>query len=241
MSFAALLLLQLAAAQPRTGHDVLAQMHDRWQGKWFRTLTFVQRTTFPDRPAETWYETIESPGRLRIDFGPVDSMNTAIILNDSVYPYKRGKRMPAHPYPNTLGVVLSDVYAQPVAVTVQQLEREGFDLAKLRADTLRGQRVWVIGAAAGDTTSPQLWIEQDRLLLLRLHERGPGGAVMVGDVQRRAPGAIPIETEMTFRENGKEVQREEYTRLSVDPLLDRQVFETGEWRRPSWIPSGAPK
>jgi hypothetical protein len=235
MSLAVLLLLQVATGQPQSGHDVLASMHDRWQGKWFRTFTFVQRTTFPDRPAQTWYETIENPGRLRIDFGPVDSMNTAIIKNDSVYPFKHGQPAGGHPYPNTLGLVLSDVYAQPVAETAAQLERHGVDLSKLRADTLRGQRVWVIGAAAGDSTSPQLWVDQQRLLLVRIHQVGASGKTLVGDVLRRASGAIPVETEMVFKENGKEVQREEYTQLTFDAPLDPWAFETAEWKRPRWI------
>jgi hypothetical protein len=236
MSLAVLLLLQVATGRPQTGQDVLARMHDRWQGKWFRTFTFVQRTTFPDRPAQTWYETIETPGRLRIDFGPIDSMNTAIIKNDSVYQFKRGQPTGSHPYPNTLSLVLSDVYAQPVAETTAQLERHGVDLSKLRADTLRGQRVWVIGAAAGDSTSPQLWVDQQHLLLLRIHESGPAGKGLVGEVLRRAAGGIPVETEMVFRENGKEIQREEYTQLTFDAALDPWVFEAGQWKRPSWIP-----
>jgi hypothetical protein len=235
MSLAVLLLLQVAAGQPQSGQDVVARMHDRWQGKWFRTFTFVQRTTFPDKSTQTWYETIQNPGQLRIDFGPIDSMNTAIIKNDSVYQFKRGKPAGTQPYPNTLGIVLSDVYAQPVAETVAQLERHGIDLSKLRADSLRGQRVWVIGAAAGDSTSPQLWIDQQRLLLVRIHESGPGGKTLVGDVLRRAPGAIPVETQMAFSEDGKEIQREEYTQLTFDAALDSSVFETGEWRRPGWI------
>jgi hypothetical protein len=236
MSFAVLLLLQVASSQPGSGHDVVARMHDRWQGKWFRTLTFVQRTGFPNGSAQTWYETVANPGRLRIDFGPVDSMNTAIMKNDSIFQFKRGKPVGGHPYPSILGVVLSDVYAQPIAATVAKLERGGVDLFKLRADTLRGLPVWVIGAAAGDSTSPQLWIDRERLLLVRLHEQGPDGAVVVGDVLRRAPGPIPVETEMTFSENGKEVQREEYTRLAFDARLDPWMFETGRWQRPSWIP-----
>jgi hypothetical protein len=236
MSLAVLLLLQVAAGQPASGHDVVARMHDRWQGKWFRTLTFVQRTRFPDGTAQTWYETIASPGRLRIDFGPVDSMNTAIMKNDSIFQFKRGKPAGGHPYPSILGVGLSDVYGQPVAKTVAQLERGGVDLFKLRADTLGGQPVWVIGAAAGDSTSPQLWIDQRLLLLVRIHEAGPDGAVVVGEVLRRGPDPIPVETEMVFRENGKEVQREEYTRLRFDGRLDPWMFETGQWQRPSWIP-----
>ena len=235
MSLAVLLLLQVATGQPQSGQDVLARMHDHWEGKWFRTFTFVQRTTFPDGPAQTWYETVENPGRLRIDFGPVDSMNTAIIKNDSVYQFKRGQPTGGHPYPNILGLVLSDVYALPVAETAAQLERHGVDLSKLRADTLRGQRVWVIGAAAGDSTSPQLWVDQQRLLLVRIHESGPGGKILVGDVLRRASGPIPVETEMLFKENGKEIQREEYAQLTFDARLDPWVFETGEWKRPGWI------
>jgi hypothetical protein len=235
MSLAVLLLLQVATGQPQTGQDVVARMHDRWQGKWFRTFTFVQRTTFPDRPAQTWYETIQNPGRLRIDFGPIDSMNTAIIKNDSVYQFKRGQPAGNHPSPNTLGIVLSDVYAQPVAETTAQLERHGVSLSKLRADTLRGQRVWVIGAAAGDSTSPQLLGRSAAPPAPPIHESGPGGKTLVGDVLRRAPGAIPVETEMVFRENGKEIQREQHTQLTFDTELDPSVFETGEWERPGWI------
>lgn len=236
MSLAVLMFLQVASGQPASGHDVVARMHDRWQGKWFRTLTFVQQTRFPDGSAHTWYETIASPGRLRIDFGPVDSMNTAIMKSDSIFQFKRGKPAGGHPYPSILGVALSDVYGQPVAETVAKLERGGVDLFKVRSDTLRGQPVWVIGAGPGDSTSPQLWIDQQRLLLVRLHEAGPDGAVVVGEVLRRASGPIPVEIEMAFLENGKEVQREEYTRLAFNPRLDPWTFETGRWQRPTWIP-----
>jgi hypothetical protein len=41
---------------------------------------------------------------------------------------------------------------------------------------------------------------------------------------------------MVFRENGTEIQREEYTQLTFDAALDPWVFETGEWKRPGWIP-----
>jgi len=89
---------------------------------------------------------------------------------------------------------------------------------------------------AGDSTSSQFWVDQQRLLLVRIHESGHGGRSLIGDVLRRDPGAIPVETEMVFRENGKEIQREEYTQLTFEPALDPWVFETGEWKRPGWIP-----
>jgi hypothetical protein len=49
-----------ASAEPRDGTSLLARMHERYAGKWFRTLTFVQRTTQrrPDGTSQvtTWYE-----------------------------------------------------------------------------------------------------------------------------------------------------------------------------------------
>jgi hypothetical protein len=54
------LLIPLAVlgphAAPKSGEDLVRQMHDRYAGKWYRTLTFVQTTSFPDRAPETWYE-----------------------------------------------------------------------------------------------------------------------------------------------------------------------------------------
>ena len=47
-----------------------------------------------------------------------------------------------------------DVYAQPVELTVKQLEVAGFDLAKLHESTWQGRPVYVVGAAAGATRSP---------------------------------------------------------------------------------------
>jgi hypothetical protein len=231
------LLLQITSAQaaPLTGEEVLARMHERWNGKWFKTMTFIQETRFPGRPVQIWYETIEAPGRLRIDFGPIDSMNTAIIKNDSVYQYRRGTLRGARPYPNTLGVVLSDVYAQPVSKTVDYLRRAGFDLGKVRTESWQGHPVWVIGAAAGDSTTPQLWIDQSRLVLDRIVEKMPNGATMLGEILGRETGAIPVENDLRFYENGVEVQREVYTQITLNPVIDPDVFDTGDWKKPSWV------
>jgi hypothetical protein len=56
--FALLIPLTLLGthAAPKSGEDLVRQMHDRYAGKWYRNLTFVQTTTSPDRPPETWYE-----------------------------------------------------------------------------------------------------------------------------------------------------------------------------------------
>ena len=43
----AIVLASTAGAQstPKSGTEVLQRMHDAYAGKWYRTLTFVQKTT----------------------------------------------------------------------------------------------------------------------------------------------------------------------------------------------------
>jgi hypothetical protein len=211
-------------------------MHDRWHGKWIRTMTFVQRTTFPGRPEQIWYESVELPGKLRIDFGPADSMNAAIMRADSIYQFRHGKLVRSGPDPNPLGLLLADLYFLPPAETMTRLERLGYDLTKFRADRLHGRAVWVVGALPGDSTSNQFWVDRERLVLTRTVEGGPGNdPPIVGEVVGRAAGAVPVESAMRFWRGGKEMQREVYTAIRLDPPLDPSVFDPGAYRRPAWI------
>ncbi len=50
------------APPPRTGEELIQQMRQRYDGKWYRTLTFVQKTTLPDGKIEIWYEALSAPG-----------------------------------------------------------------------------------------------------------------------------------------------------------------------------------
>ena len=150
-----LLPLALAAAAPmdppRDGVELIRQMHARYDGKWYRTLSFVQKTSYPDGRVETWYEAAEVPGKLRIDVAPVDSGNTILFRNDSVYQFERGERKAAQPMTHPLMVLGFDLYAQSPETTVRQLTSLGFDLSRLRADTWQGRKAWVVGSVAADT------------------------------------------------------------------------------------------
>jgi len=65
-----------AQSVPKTGAEVFQRMHDAYAGKWYRTLTFVQKTTQRRRDGtdsvSTWYESlrqVDGLTQLRIDFG----------------------------------------------------------------------------------------------------------------------------------------------------------------------------
>lgn len=47
-----------SARTPQNGRDLISQMHDVYAGKWYQTLTFVQKTTIKKPTGEevaTWY------------------------------------------------------------------------------------------------------------------------------------------------------------------------------------------
>src|SRR5215472_4351192 len=72
-----------------TGAEIMQQMHDKYAGKWFKTLTFIQKTTRQKKDGtdtvQTWYESALLPGRLRIDVGLPSEGNGVLYTHDSTY------------------------------------------------------------------------------------------------------------------------------------------------------------
>jgi hypothetical protein len=231
-------------AAPKSGEELIRQMHARYAGRWYRTVTFVQTTTFPGKPAETWYEAGTIPGKLRIDIAPLDSMNAFMFVGDSSYVFKGGRRVAAQEDRNLLMTLGFDVYGQAPEVTIAQLEAQHVDLSRIREDTWRGAKVWVVGAAKGDTTSTQFWIEQDRLLFLRLIEShksvknsdAPPKLLDVTFEGYQPLGKGWIETTVVIKVDGAEVQREQYADIKADVTLPPDLYDTGTYRKPGWMP-----
>src|SRR5256885_11722927 len=85
----------LAGTLPPDGRAIVAAMHDRYAGKWYATLTFVQHNTAtrPDDSTEhsTWREYAALPGRLRIEFEPLDSGGGVLFVRDSQFVFRGGR------------------------------------------------------------------------------------------------------------------------------------------------------
>jgi hypothetical protein len=97
----------LAVDPPKDGAELIGLMRERYAGKWYHTLTFVQKTTLGDGKVETWYEAAELPGKLRIDIAPLEGKNTLLFRNDSIYDFKNGKLVKADPMIHPLMVLAS--------------------------------------------------------------------------------------------------------------------------------------
>lgn len=229
-----------ARSAPDTGHELLEQMHAAHAGTWYRTLTFVQRTTFPGRPAETWYEAAALPGKLRIDIAPLDSMRATMYVGDSAFAFRGGVRTNARKDRNLLLTLGFDVYAQPPATTAAQVSAQGIDLSRLSQGTWQGRPVWIVGAEAGDTASSQFWVDADRLVFVRLLQKvaRPNNQTAVLDAefnkyQRLAGGWIA--PEVIIRLDGQQIMKEEYSDMRADVPLPADLFSTTEYVRPAWI------
>ena len=221
------------------GENAIRAIHTRWNGKTYKTLTFVQQTVFGDGRSETWYESLRAPGFLRIDIAPGDSTARLMLFrNDSIYQGRRGRPVAGRPYVHPLMVLFTDIASDRPESTIAKAKALGFDLTKSSDNMFQGKAVTVIGAGPGDSTSSQFWIEKDRQLVVRLieKERQPGAGVSDTRVltYQRA-GAGWVESEIVFYQGAKLVQREIYNDVKVDVPLDDTIFQPVLSNLPSWI------
>ncbi|HEU5042331.1 MAG TPA: hypothetical protein VFT84_15990 [Gemmatimonadales bacterium] len=223
---------------PRDGEALIRQMRERYHGRWYETLTFVQKTTLPNGKVETWYEALAAPGRLRIDIAPLDSMRTLIFRDDSLFEFRGGHRVAARHLIHPLMVLGFDVYVQPEEVTIGKLRRLGFDLSRLHETTWQGRPTYVVGAVAGDSTTRQFWIDKERLYFVRSLEPAPQDPSKVAETRfedYREMGGGWLEHEVVFLLNGEVRMREEYGDTRVRVPLDSALFRTDAWTAPTWI------
>ena len=234
----------LSRPAPATGEDVLRRMHEAHAGTWYRTLTFRQQTAFADGRVETWYHAMAIPGRLRIDVAPLARGEARIFRNDTLYRFLNGKRERSAPFVHPLLVLGFDVYGASPEATIERLRSTRVDLSRLSQATWQGRPVWVIGAAAGDTTTTQIWIDIERLVFVRMIERRPGTTdadrpelveTRFNGYQRLGGGWIA--PEVVFRVNGELRLTETYADIRADVPLDARLFDADEYRRPGWIES----
>ena len=164
------------AADIRSGEDVIAAMYKKYEGKWYKTLTFVQKTIThkPDGTSSTeiWYEAMHLPGKLRIDIDPLEKGNGMLFADGKITSFRDGKSGPSRPFVHPLMVLGFDVYGQPVATTIEQVKSIGIDLTVLHEEKWMGKDVYVIGARQGDVTTPQVWIDKKDLVFVRLIQLG---------------------------------------------------------------------
>ena len=244
-ALATLTLSGAAQSQVSPGRAVLEKMHAAYAGTWYRSLTFVQKTTFyrPNQPerVQTWWESLrytpQTGVQLRIDTGDLTSGNGTIATTDSTWIIRNGMLAQIRESGNEFLPWIEGVYVQPLDVTERQVRAMGVDLNKTRKASWRGRPVSIVGAsAAEDTTHSQAWIDDERQVIVRMivaDSARPTLSVILDDYVRVGGGWL--ETKVDIYVDGVLRQREEYSDWSVDAPLSDALFDPAQWQTaPHW-------
>lgn len=243
-SFLLLALVMLPAtayAKISNTNELIAAMQKKYGKSWYKTATFVQKTTNvePDGTSkvETWYEAMSVPGSLRIDFTPVSEGNGILFTDGKIYVFKDGKVDTTRPFQHPLLILGFDVYRAPAADVTAKLAAMKFDLSQFREDKWQGRPVFVVGAKAGDLHSPQFWIDQENLYFVRMiRPAGKDGAqtqeTQFNKYQKLGGGWMA--PEVIFMIEGKVVTTEEYSDMRADVELDPKLFDPQFWSTVHW-------
>jgi hypothetical protein len=234
-----------ASAQPSPGRAILEKMRDAYAGKWYHSVTFVQKTTQfrpgqPDR-VQTWWESLRYTPRsgvqLRIDAGDLTSGNGSLATADSTWIVRNGVLAQTRPGGNEFLPWIEGVYVQPLEQTERQVRAMGVDLEQTRKGTWRGRPVTVVGATTPeDTTHSQAWIDDERQVIVRMIVAQPAGPLLdvsLEDYVRVGGGWL--ETKVDIYVDGMLRQREEYSDPKADVALPDALFDPGSWlTAPHW-------
>jgi len=231
------LALSSFAKDFKTGQEVLAAMKQKYEGKWYKTLTFEQKTTNykPDGTSEahTWYEAFTMPGKLRIDMTPLEKGDGVIFADQRIYPFRDGKLGNARDFVHPLLVLGFDVYGQPVESTVGQLKGLGIDMSVVHEEPWQNGTAIVVGAKQGDLTSPQFWIDKKNLLFVRLIQLVGKDKKSIQETQfngyQKVKGGGWVSAEVKFFVDGKIATTEEYTKIQTDRTLSPDLWNPEKW------------
>ena len=230
---------------PRDGAAVLERMRAAYAGKWYNTLTFVQKTTATRRDGttnvSTWHESLRytplNGVQLRIDVGDLTAGNGMLYTADSTWSVRNGTLQGARGSGNEFLPLIEGVYVQPMTRTIAEVTAMKIDMTRVRAGTWRDRPVWVVGAAAAsDTTSPQFWVDQQRNVVVRAILRPDTATTMDIALDGYEPvGPAWLATKIVMAINGKVIQTEEYSDWKTAVELPASLFDVKSWTTaPHW-------
>jgi hypothetical protein len=154
-------------------------------------------------------------------------------VNNKVTTFDNGKRVDTRRSIQAILMLTADVYAIPPSITARRLDSLSIDLAKFREGKLDKKRVYVIGADNDDLESSQVWIDADKLVLVRLIQRDKrGDKTIVTDTHvndYRDIDGFPVAHEFVSLRDGKPYFKEEYEDVRVNETIPSSVFDPLKW------------
>jgi outer membrane lipoprotein-sorting protein len=215
---------------PPGSKEILKQMHDRYSGKWYKTFSFNQTTEMYRndslKRSQIWYENIQFPNNFRIDFGNPDSGNALIFKNDSSYLFTNSKRVRVDKDENDLTFLLGGMYFYPFEEVIKKMKTFGYDLKKFHEDTWKQKEVYVIGAAKGEDSINQIWVDKEKLNVVRMIKfDGKQKEEGLFEKQVKLSGGYS-ESLVHFYINDTLIQVEKYHDMKANIEINASIFDT---------------
>jgi outer membrane lipoprotein-sorting protein len=225
----------------KTTEDLVQAMQKKYGKSWYKTATFVQKTTEIEkdgtRKVSIWYEALSVPGSLRIDFTPVKDGNGILFTENKIYIFKSGKVDANRPFVHPLMILGFDIYRLSQADALEKLKGLKFDLSILREDMWQGRAVYVVGAKQSDLHSAQFWIDKKNLYFVRMIRPAGKDGAQTQETQFNKYvklGGGWMAPEVIFTVDGKTVTTEEYSEMRADVALDGKLFDPQYWTTVHW-------
>lgn len=230
--------VKAAGARLTSGGSVVRAMHDLYGGKYLKTMSFLQNNTAYSSTGQEqrtqWYEHLEIPGKLRIAFLPATQRSGLVQVDDNVASFDNGIRVDIRPSVNPLLLLTADIYAAPVTTIMRGLDSLSVDPEVMHVTEWEGRPVYVVGAKSGDSTATQMWVDADRLVLLRFIQRGKSGdRVVISDYRilgYKDIQGFQVPTQFLVIRNGRPIWREEYANIRVNEEFPAGTFDQALWK-----------
>jgi hypothetical protein len=212
-------------AQYKTGEELLAAMHKKYYQNYCKTVQFEQKTIrYKDgmvTDTAYWYEWINYPDKFRIDIGVKFGGNGVIFKNDSAYSYKKHQLVKTRADANDLLLLLGGMYFRKFDDVKTRLKNSGYDLSKIKTDTLNNINCFVIGVEG----SYQIWVDKKDFKVIGLKTKLSETdwlEIHFDAFQKSCSGFN--ETKVTAKKNGKLEQIEEYQNIKTEIIIPDSIF-----------------
>jgi len=221
---------------PRSGLEVVGAMRRAHPSRELRALSFTVRVEdhrlTPARVTRARGMAL-LPGRIREDRLPASRRSGYVRNRQRLALFDRGRRVARVNRVDLATLMTYDVFAQSADSTIMWLDSAGVRYGLVRFDELDGRPAWVVGAARGDSTSPQFWVDAERWRVLRVIQREPWQSNRLADIRFgdfEETLQIPIPRRVDVYRDGRLELRRQIGDLRSNPKLPAGVFNLTRWQ-----------
>lgn len=216
--------------------SLINRVMERYGGKWPKTLTFTQKTTFytqEGKHKQTWYEAGIFPDKFRIDLD-VEKGSSLIFNGDKEYRFKDNKLVSTGPNNNPLIYLIAGMYFDTTDIVQKKLTAMGVNVNAEFTTQLNGRRIQVVGSHKDGTMENQIWYDSENLYIVRFIQwKGINKMDIHFSGQKKING-IWHETIVDIFRNNQISQKEEYRNLETNVSLDPDLFNPEKSGSPNW-------